>query len=94
MSTASIYKTPAGEKTVMDLYDSLLRSWPVPHETLNIATRHGNTFVVASGRPDAPPLILLHGAGSNSSIWAKDVIAYSRTYRTYAVDLLGEDGVW
>lgn len=92
MSTTSIYKTPVGEKAIMDLYDNLLKSWPVPHETLNIPTRHGQTFVIASGEPSAPPMILLHGAGSNSSIWAKDVISYSRTYRTYAVDLVGEAG--
>jgi pimeloyl-ACP methyl ester carboxylesterase len=59
---------------------------------MNIATRHGNTFIIASGRPSSPPLVLLHGAGTNSAVWAKDVAAYSRSYRTYAVDLLGEAG--
>lgn len=92
MSTRSIYKTPAGEKAVMAFYDSVLEHWPVLHETLNIPTRHGNTFVIASGQKSLPALVLLHGAGSNSAMWAREIIAYSRLYRTYAVDLLGEAG--
>jgi pimeloyl-ACP methyl ester carboxylesterase len=92
MTSTSIYKTPAGEKAVMTLYDTLLDRWPVAHETLDIPTRHGSTFVIASGEPAAPPLVLLHGAGANSAVWAGDVIEYSRHYRVYAPDLLGEPG--
>lgn len=88
----SVYKTPAGEKAVMALYDAALERWPVPYETLTIPTRHGDTFVIACGESDAPPLILLHGAGTNSAIWIGDVAEYSRCYRVYAVDLLGEAG--
>ncbi len=91
-TSPSVFKTPAGEKAVMALYDSALAHWPVPHETLNITTRHGQTFVVASGAQAAPALVLLHGAGTNSAIWAGDVLEYSRDHRVYAVDLLGEAG--
>jgi pimeloyl-ACP methyl ester carboxylesterase len=76
----------------MALYDAVLAQWPVPHETLNISTRHGDTFVVASGAESAPALILLHGAGSNSAMWAADVSKYTRQHRVFAVDLLGEAG--
>lgn len=92
MKIRSVYKTPEGEKAAMAFYNSILKRWPVPHETLNVATRHGNTFIIASGRPSSPPLVLLHGAGTNSSMWARDVVAYSQAFRTYAVDLLGEAG--
>jgi pimeloyl-ACP methyl ester carboxylesterase/ribosomal protein S18 acetylase RimI-like enzyme len=76
----------------MALYDSVLARWPVPYEALNIPTRHGDTFVIASGAGSAPPLVLLHGAASNSAIWAGDVAEYSRHHRVYAVDLIGEPG--
>jgi len=92
VNAQSIYKSPGGEKTIMGLYDSTLAHWPVPYETLNIPTRPGKTFVITSGNKSAPPLILIHGAGSNSLIWAEDVIEYSRDYRVFAVDLLGEPG--
>jgi pimeloyl-ACP methyl ester carboxylesterase len=92
MKTASIYKTPAGERAVMELYDNLIAQWSVPYEELTVPTQYGDTFVIASGDKSAPPMILLHGAGSNSAIWAADVGEYSRHYRTYAIDLLGEPG--
>ncbi len=91
-SIYAIYKSPAGERAVMAWYDAALARWPVPHETFNLPTHHGDTFVLASGQESNPPLILLHGAGTNSAMWAGDVAAYSRQYRVYAVDLLGEPG--
>lgn len=76
----------------MAIYDNALEHWPVAYETRQIPTRHGHTFVVTCGRVDAPALILLHGAGTNSAIWAGDVAAYSRHFRVFAVDLIGEAG--
>jgi len=92
MGAQSIYKSPAGERAVMTLYDSMLARWPVPYKALNIPTRHGDTFVIASGKESAPPLVLLHGAGSNSAVWTGDVAEYGRHYRVCAVDLIGEPG--
>ncbi len=92
MNKKSIYKSIAGEKAIMSFYDSFLHCWPVPHETINIQTRHGQTFVIASGEKSAPPLILLHGSSSNSAMWMGDINEYSRNYRVYAVDIIGEPG--
>jgi pimeloyl-ACP methyl ester carboxylesterase len=87
-----IYKTPAGEQAVMAFYESVLERLPVASQTLTIPTRHGDTFVLSSGETSSPPLILLHGAGTNSAIWAGDLPEYARYFRVYAVDLLGEAG--
>jgi pimeloyl-ACP methyl ester carboxylesterase len=92
MNTETLYKTVEGEKAVMAVYDAALKNWPVAHETQIISSRHGDTFVIANGSALAPALILLHGAGGNSTMWAGDVTDYSRHYRVYAVDLLGEAG--
>ncbi len=92
MTTTSIYKSPAGEREIMALYDAALARWPVAHETFTLATRHGETFRIASGERTAPPLILLHGAASNAVSWAGDVAAYSAHCRVYAVDIPGDPG--
>jgi pimeloyl-ACP methyl ester carboxylesterase len=92
MNTNYLYKSPEGEKEVMALYDKVLARWPVPSETLNISTRHGNTFVIVSGNKSASPLILLHGACSNAVSWIGEVEAYSKYFRTLAVDIPGEPG--
>ncbi|WP_405135962.1 alpha/beta fold hydrolase [Nocardia sp. NBC_01388] len=41
---------------------------------------------------NAPPLVLLHGSGANSSTWRGDIASWSRDFRTYSVDLVGEPG--
>jgi pimeloyl-ACP methyl ester carboxylesterase len=92
MSVTSIYKNPRAERNIQATYTRALEAWPVEHIHLHLPTRFGETFVIASGQPSAPPLILLHGAGSNSSSWAGDIKAYAQHFRVYAVDLLGEPG--
>ncbi len=92
MNTASIYKSPAGEQEIMALYDTVLARWPVVFETVRLPTRHGETFVIASGNPSAPPLILIHGSVSNATSWVAEFPAYSQHFRVYAVDLPGEPG--
>jgi pimeloyl-ACP methyl ester carboxylesterase len=92
MNTPSNYDSAAGEREVMALYDRALAGWLVPCETSYIGTRHGRTFVIASGDPAAAPLVLLHGANSNAVSWIGDAAAYSRSHRVYAVDIPGEPG--
>ena len=53
----------------MAFYDAVLELWPRPYETLRLPIRHGETFIIASGKQDAPPLVLLHGAASNPVLW-------------------------
>ncbi|GAT69442.1 carboxylesterase NP [Planomonospora sphaerica] len=88
-----IYKSEAGERELRDRYRQVLDTWPVPAEHVRVPTREGETFVLASGPQDAPPLVLLHGSGANTSMWRADVTTWSRRFRTYAVDLVGEPGL-
>jgi pimeloyl-ACP methyl ester carboxylesterase len=92
MNTTSLYRSPAGEREVMALYDRVLDHWPVPHEERYVDTRQGCTFAIVSGPKGAPALVLLHGTCSNATSWVGDVVAYSQVFRTYAVDLPGEPG--
>ncbi|MCB0188564.1 MAG: hypothetical protein KDE31_30045, partial [Caldilineaceae bacterium] len=59
--TTAIYRTPEGGAEILAFYEQLLTQWPVPHTRLTVPTRHGNTFVIASGAESAPPLVLIHG---------------------------------
>ncbi|TQM38035.1 alpha/beta fold hydrolase [Pseudonocardia cypriaca] len=88
-----IYNSPEGARTVAERYRELLDAWPVPAEHLHVPTREGDTFVVASGPPDGPPLVLLHGSGSNALMWVPDVASWSEHFRVYAVDIIGEPGL-
>jgi pimeloyl-ACP methyl ester carboxylesterase len=90
---AAIYKTEAGGRALARRYSELLTRWPVANEQLHLATSQGETFVIASGDKAAPPLVLLHGAGSNSLSWLRDVAEWAKHFRVYAVDVIGEPGL-
>jgi pimeloyl-ACP methyl ester carboxylesterase len=77
---------------MMAAYDATLSRWPVPYECLTVPTRHGDTHLIASGAPEAPPLVLLGGAGANATRWLPNIAHLSRFFRTYALDGLGETG--
>lgn len=86
------FRSPKGEARYVDAYDATLASWPVAFNSLQLATRYGDTHVIASGPEDAPPLLLLHAASFSATEWLANIAALSQRFRTYAVDILGEPG--
>lgn len=88
-----IYGSDEARRAVETCYRRFLDRWPVPSAELTVSTRHGDTFIVASGSADAPPVVLLHGAGFNSAAWMADAATWSQARRVYAVDVLGEPGL-
>jgi pimeloyl-ACP methyl ester carboxylesterase len=90
---SGIYKSEAGRRAVEARYREWLVQWPVPSERLRLATREGETFVVACGPETAPPLLLFHGSGANAAMWMGDVASWSRHFRVYTVDMIGEPGL-
>ncbi|MEU9885247.1 alpha/beta hydrolase [Sphaerisporangium sp. NPDC051011] len=88
-----IYKSEEGARAVEERYRAYLARWPVPSEQLRLPTRQGETFVVACGPPDAPPLLLFHGSAANTAMWIGEAADWSRHFRVYAVDMIGEPGL-
>lgn len=89
---AEVYRSSSGQQAVECSYREHLQRWAVPLRHRIVATREGDTFVMDCGPTDAPPVVLLHGAGSNSAIWQADASRWSATHRLYMVDLVGEPG--
>ncbi len=92
MKAKLAFKSQEGKRAVLKAYESLLEQWPSPNEQFHVNTRYGDTFIIATGEKEAPPLILLHGSAMNSAMWLGDAGEYSRNYRVYAVDIPGEPG--
>lgn len=92
MTARSVFRSAAGAQAVQALYRQVLDGWPGPRTELRLPTCEGETFVVAFGKEDAPPLVLLHGAQANAAAWMFEAAPWSRAFRCYAVDMIGEAG--
>jgi pimeloyl-ACP methyl ester carboxylesterase len=90
--TAGAFRSAEGAETVRRLYRKVLDGWPVPAFELRLPTRQGETLVLAFGREDGPPVILLHGAQANASAWILDAMPWAARFRLYAIDMIGEAG--
>ncbi|MEI6874749.1 MAG: alpha/beta fold hydrolase [Spirochaetota bacterium] len=88
----TIWKSPALAAALLERYDRALESFPLPAETRVVPTGAGKTFVLVAGPSGAPPLVLLHGTGSNSLMWMGDIARYAEAHRVYALDIPGEPG--
>ena len=88
-----IYKSAEGQQAVETLYRSVLKRWPVPYRHLMVPTREGETSIIASGDEDAPPVVLLHGSGTNATSWIRDVASLAQRFSVYAIDMIGETGL-
>jgi pimeloyl-ACP methyl ester carboxylesterase len=85
-----LFRSPELNARFDAAYQAVLNQWPVPYEALYIPTRFGDTHVIASGPEQAPSVVFLHPGGGNAPIWVRNVGPVSRSYRTYAVDIIGE----
>jgi pimeloyl-ACP methyl ester carboxylesterase len=90
---ATVYRSAAGARAVEARYREILDGWPVPHERLTVPTREGDTFVVACGPRDAPPVLALQGSGANTAMWLRQIPVWAPHLRVYAVDVIGEPGL-
>lgn len=87
------YRSPAVRDSFLAYYDSLAaQEWPVVSEQRMVPTSYGQTFARITGPTGAPPLVLLPGAVTTSLMWAPNIQALSETYRTVAVDQIGDIG--
>jgi pimeloyl-ACP methyl ester carboxylesterase len=88
----SVYKSPEVEARFMEIYDEKMAEWPVPYEDLYVDTQYGVVHVIASGREEAPPMLLLHASAVSGWSWKYNVEELSQYYRTYAIDLISDAG--
>lgn len=73
-------------------YDAALNNWPVQMEKLYIPALLGKTFCIKSGDEKHPPMVLIHGALSNSATWMADIRRLNEQYQTYCLDVPGDPG--
>ena len=90
MFRPSAFKTAEGEAKFLAAYDHEMKLWPVPYEEVDVRSRFGTTHVVICGPMTAPPLVLLHGYMATLTMWWPNIAAFSKEYRVYAIDVMGQ----
>jgi pimeloyl-ACP methyl ester carboxylesterase len=91
VSHVSAFRTPEGEAKFIAAYDAAMASWPVPYEEIDVESRFGTTHVVVSGpKAAATPLVLLHGYMATLTMWSRNIAAFSKDHRVYAIDVMGQ----
>jgi pimeloyl-ACP methyl ester carboxylesterase len=90
MFRPSAFKTTEGEAKFLAAYDREMKLWPVPYQELDVRSRFGTTHVVICGPKTAPPLVLLHGYMATLTMWWPNIAAFSKDYRVYAIDVMGQ----
>ncbi len=86
------FRSARAKERYLKFYDQKAKRWPVSSEEKLVKTSYGETFVRVSGPPGAQPLILLPGGSANSLMWWPNIEAFSRYFKTYAVDNLYDFG--
>ena len=85
-----VFTSPRGEAEAMRAYQAVLDKWRVDYQELTVPTSYGPTHVIVSGPADGPPVVLLHALFATAASWYLNAGALSKTFRTYAVDVIGE----
>jgi pimeloyl-ACP methyl ester carboxylesterase len=68
-----------------------MRLWPEPWQEFDVETSFGTAHVHRFGPVTGEPIVLLHGAGANASMWYAQVAALG-THPVYAVDTIDDPG--
>jgi len=91
--TDPVYRSQTAADRITAQYRTVLDRWPVARTEIIVPTRQGDTFVIACGPEDAPPVVLLHGAQANAAAWMPDIGLWAAKFRLFAIDMIGEAGL-
>ena len=93
MCSESIYRSPEGEKKVLELYKSALKRLGLKFEEQMIDTRYGVTHTLITGPKESPPLIILQGGNTVNPVTLSWFLPLMKEYRVYAPDTIGHPGL-
>lgn len=86
----NVFKTKESRDKIRSRYNQILSTFPFKQRY--VETTFGKTFILESGAPENPALILLHGSCSNSAFWFGEISILSNMFHVLAVDIIGEAG--
>jgi len=89
----SLYKTEQGFNEIMAWYEGLVEKIEIPFDSQFVDTRFGRTHMLVCGEEDAPPLVLVQAAAGSAPLWRNQLTDFSKHFRVYALDTVGQPGL-
>ncbi len=87
---SSIYLSDKLQEELMKIYDEKVSDWPSDTEDIYIETAYGKVHVLACGRVDNPPLVMIHAASLGAHSWAENLEPLQDHFRIFSIDNIGE----
>ena len=84
------FRTIDSQKEYFSAYEEALKLISIPYQEKYIETTFGDSHVICCGDENKLPLVLLHASSCGSPIWYKNIGFWSRYFKIYAIDLIGE----
>ncbi len=88
----ALYKSTEGYQAIMAWYDDVLTLIECEFESQFVKTRFGHTHMLVAGPKDAEPLILIPGVAGCAPLWRRQLPAFAKHFRVYALDIVGQPG--
>ncbi|PZR16165.1 MAG: alpha/beta hydrolase [Archangium gephyra] len=88
--TSVMFKSPAAREKIEQWHQRFRERIPAPLESRTVGTRFGDSHMLIGGPASAPPLVVLHGALASSSHLLLELSALLKTFRVYAIDVIGQ----
>src|SRR5205085_5966366 len=90
MGARSGPRSPLSGQRYFAAYDRALAASEVATDEIDLETTFGTTHVVTAGKPDSPPVVLLHGMAYSATDWVRNLAALAQQRRVLAVDTIGD----
>ncbi len=89
----SIYKSDQSRKDLLALYEQKLAySGISTYEDRYLETPAGKTHVIIAGKPQNPPIVILHGINAGAPLAMEPLADLVQHYCLYGIDTLGQVG--
>src|SRR6056297_421904 len=86
----TLFNSVQAKREILQLYDAKLDSLTIDYEYLEVDTTFGKTNIIATGAPENPPIIIVHGSNGCAPIALETYANLHKTYRVFAVDVLAQ----
>lgn len=86
----SLYSSPAAKERILKIYQDKLDELNLEYRHEKVETTFGTTNIIVTGKPENPPLVLIHGSNGCAPIALDIYPNLTKKYQVFAVDVIAQ----